>query len=86
MLEAMPIYEYRCECGALFESLERVGTVRDMGSRALSHLEDMGAIQLRRGRVVLLNRAALEEIVRTGKTTTSPVENPAGAAENATGS
>jgi hypothetical protein len=46
----------------------RVGTVRDMGSRALSHLEDMGAIQLRRGRVVLLNRAALEEIVRTGKT------------------
>jgi CRP-like cAMP-binding protein/uncharacterized protein (DUF2249 family) len=64
----------------------RVGTVRDMGSRALSHLEDMGAIQLRRGRVVLLNRAALEEIVRTGKTTTTPVENPAGAAENATGS
>jgi CRP-like cAMP-binding protein len=45
----------------------RVGTVRDMGSRALSHLEDMGAIELRRGRVVMLNRAKLEEIVRTGK-------------------
>jgi hypothetical protein len=24
----MPIYEYRCECGARLESLERVGTVR----------------------------------------------------------
>jgi hypothetical protein len=25
----MPIYEYRCECGATLESLERVGTVRE---------------------------------------------------------
>jgi hypothetical protein len=24
----MPIYEYRCECGHRFESLERVGAVR----------------------------------------------------------
>jgi hypothetical protein len=24
----MPIYEYRCECGARLESLERVGTER----------------------------------------------------------
>jgi hypothetical protein len=24
----MPIYEYACECGASFESLERVGEVR----------------------------------------------------------
>ncbi len=24
----MPIYEYRCECGAHFETLERVGEVR----------------------------------------------------------
>ncbi len=24
----MPIYEYRCECGACFESLERIGAVR----------------------------------------------------------
>ncbi len=24
----MPIYEYRCECGAWFESLERIGAVR----------------------------------------------------------
>jgi hypothetical protein len=24
----MPIYEYRCECGALLEALERVGAVR----------------------------------------------------------
>jgi hypothetical protein len=24
----MPIYEYRCECGARFEALERVGEVR----------------------------------------------------------
>ena len=45
----------------------RVGTVRDMGSRALSHLEDMGALELRRGRVVKLDRAKLQEIVRTGR-------------------
>jgi len=45
----------------------RVGTVRDMGSRALSHLEDMGALELRRGRVVKLDRAKLEEIARTGR-------------------
>jgi predicted nucleic acid-binding Zn ribbon protein len=25
----MPIYEYACECGAHFETLERVGAVRD---------------------------------------------------------
>jgi hypothetical protein len=25
----MPIYEYRCECGAKLESLERVGAVRE---------------------------------------------------------
>ena len=25
----MPIYEYACECGAHFESLERVGEVRE---------------------------------------------------------
>jgi hypothetical protein len=24
----MPIYEYRCECGALLESIEKVGAVR----------------------------------------------------------
>jgi CRP-like cAMP-binding protein/uncharacterized protein (DUF2249 family) len=48
----------------------RVGTVRDMGSRALAHLEESGAIALRRGRVVQLNRAKLEEIVREGKAST----------------
>jgi hypothetical protein len=25
----MPIYEYRCECGATLESIERVGAVRE---------------------------------------------------------
>ena len=25
----MPIYEYRCECGARLETLERVGAVRE---------------------------------------------------------
>ncbi|HLW37845.1 MAG TPA: DUF2249 domain-containing protein [Candidatus Eremiobacteraceae bacterium] len=45
----------------------RVGTVRDMGSRALSHLEDLGALELRRGRVIKLDRAKLEEIVRNGR-------------------
>jgi len=45
----------------------RVGTVRDMGSRALSHLEDLGAIELRRGRVIRLDRAKLEVVVKTTK-------------------
>jgi hypothetical protein len=26
----MPIYEYRCECGALLESIERVGARREL--------------------------------------------------------
>ncbi|MDQ2817253.1 MAG: DUF2249 domain-containing protein [Candidatus Eremiobacteraeota bacterium] len=42
----------------------RVGTVRDMGSRALSHLQEVGAIELKRGRVARLDRAKLEEVVR----------------------
>jgi CRP/FNR family transcriptional regulator len=42
----------------------RVGTVRDMGSRALAHLEQLGAIRLQRGRVVSLDRAKLESVVR----------------------
>ena len=29
MLKAMPIYEYRCECGALLESIEKVGAIRE---------------------------------------------------------
>ncbi len=45
----------------------RVGTVRDMGSRALSHLEDLGAIELRRGRVMRLDRAKLEEVIRANR-------------------
>jgi CRP/FNR family transcriptional regulator, cyclic AMP receptor protein len=45
----------------------RVGTVRDMGSRALSHLEDLGAIELRRGRVMRLDRVKLEEVIRTNR-------------------
>jgi hypothetical protein len=28
-IETMPIYEYACECGARFETLERVGAVRE---------------------------------------------------------
>lgn len=43
----------------------RVGTVRDMGSRALAHLEEMGAIELRRGRVIRVDRAKLEEVARS---------------------
>jgi hypothetical protein len=30
MIDGMPIYEYRCECGACLESLERVGTERKL--------------------------------------------------------
>lgn len=45
----------------------RVGTVRDMGSRALSHLEELGAIELRRGRVIRMDRAKLEEIMKNSK-------------------
>ena len=28
-MEGMPIYEYRCECGARLESLEKVGAPRE---------------------------------------------------------
>lgn len=45
----------------------RVGTVRDMASRALAHLESMEGIELKRGRVARLNRANLEIIVRENK-------------------
>ena len=27
--EDVPIYEYRCECGAVLESIEKVGAVRE---------------------------------------------------------
>jgi CRP/FNR family transcriptional regulator, cyclic AMP receptor protein len=45
----------------------RVGTVRDMASRALAHLESLQGIELKRGRVARLNRANLETIVRENK-------------------
>jgi hypothetical protein len=34
----MPIYEYRCECGALLESLEKVGAVRERCGELCVHL------------------------------------------------
>gem|GEM_PF-253489 len=45
----------------------RVGTVRDMASRALAHLESLQGIELKRGRVARLNRATLEEIIKENK-------------------
>ena len=34
----MPIYEYRCECGALLESIEKVGTVRERCGELCVHV------------------------------------------------
>ncbi len=33
----MPIYEYRCECGATFESLERAGATRERCAELCQH-------------------------------------------------
>jgi len=33
----MPIYEYRCECGALLESIEKVGAVRTCCGELCQH-------------------------------------------------
>ncbi len=33
----MPIYEYRCECGAVFESLEKVGERRATCGELCAH-------------------------------------------------
>ncbi|HEY7954027.1 MAG TPA: hypothetical protein VII38_02005 [Polyangia bacterium] len=33
----MPIYEYRCECGATLESIERVGAVRERCGELCAH-------------------------------------------------
>jgi hypothetical protein len=37
MLGSMPIYEYRCECGALLESIEKVGAVRERCGELCAH-------------------------------------------------
>jgi hypothetical protein len=36
-MSAMPIYEYRCECGARLESIERVGAVRERCGDLCAH-------------------------------------------------
>ena len=38
----MPIYEYRCECGALLESIEKVGAVREKCDELCVHAEKHG--------------------------------------------
>jgi|GEM_PF-2757232 len=52
----MPIYEYRCECGALLESIEKIGNARTecgdlcVGNRAgAGHLERVYSVGLIRG-------------------------------------
>lgn len=38
----MPIYEYRCECGASLESLERVGSVRERCAELCANVNSDG--------------------------------------------
>jgi CRP/FNR family transcriptional regulator len=46
------------------EIAEQLGTVRDVVGRSLRGFEDRGVIRMERGRIVLLDRRALEEEAR----------------------
>ena len=41
----MPIYEYRCECGARLESLEKVGEVRTTCAELCVKASGTGAVE-----------------------------------------
>jgi hypothetical protein len=41
----VPIYEYRCECGALLESIEKVGTVRERCGELCPHHKGDGRVE-----------------------------------------
>ncbi|MCS6913213.1 MAG: hypothetical protein RMK29_04690 [Myxococcales bacterium] len=44
----MPIYEYRCECGAVLEVLDRLGTKRDVCGELCVRSEERGQGRLER--------------------------------------
>ena len=44
----MPIYEYRCECGARLESLERIGAVREVCGDLCARDDKRGTGQVQR--------------------------------------
>jgi len=53
----MPIYEYRCECGATLESIERVGAVRQQCGELC--VREAGAQACGEGRVERLFSAGI---------------------------
>ena len=68
----MPIYEYRCECGAVLESLERYGAVR----------ERCGELCTRRATPPQAGQGKVERILSAsgirgdGRAASEPVFNP----------
>lgn len=75
----MPIYEYRCECGARLESLERVGAVRERcgelcvnGKGAPAHGEGHVEKQLSTGMIRGDGREAKEPVFDPCKRSNRP--------------
>jgi predicted nucleic acid-binding Zn ribbon protein len=75
----MPIYEYACECGAHFESLERIGEVRQRcaercANRAASPAQGEGLVarQLSTGMIRGDGREAKEPVFDPCKKSNRP--------------
>lgn len=70
----MPIYEYRCECGATFESLERAGATREQCAELCQHPAAHHHITAGEGRVERL--ISLAGIRGTGHEAKEPTFDP----------
>ena len=75
----MPIYEYACECGAHFESLERIGEVRERcgercANRAATPVSGEGRVerQLSAGMIRGDGREAKEPVIDPCKRSNRP--------------
>jgi hypothetical protein len=54
----MPIYEYSCECGAVLESLESVGSTRQLCSELCKQATGGGALTPGQGKLTRLLSAS----------------------------
>jgi hypothetical protein len=68
----MPIYEYRCECGASLESLERVGSVRERCAELCANAGDRPA----RGEGQVARQFSTGMIRGDGREAKEPVFDP----------
>jgi predicted nucleic acid-binding Zn ribbon protein len=74
MLGAMPIYEYRCECGALLEAIEKVGEQRALCGELCTRTPPTGDGRLER----VLSGGALRGTGNEAKAPTVDVHKRAG--------